>query len=273
MAITTLDQVIAGMRPPEDFLKVGAAMEAVGVHHSFFYTSGRPGAAVAPSPGLAGAALTTYAGQIPFVNPASGNSYLARLQASASVAGALLLCDRLWHNSGLVVTTTTAQTVNSATLPSRCVPSSGDTPDTNGGNILAGIEVGTATTNAGAVTNTTMSYTDSDGNAGNTATISSFPATAVAGTFVPFQLAAGDKGVRSIQTITLGTSYGGGAIFAVMYRILARLEMSVANVGAAIDSISGGFPRLYDNTVPFLIWLPTATTALTLNGQMIVTQG
>jgi hypothetical protein len=273
MAITTIDGAIAGARPPEDFLKVGATMEAVGVHHSFFYTSGRPGAAVAPSPGLAGAALTTYAGQLPFVNPSSGNSHLFRLQASASVAGALLICDRLWHNSGLVVTTTTAQTVNSATLPSRCVPSSGDTPDTNGGNILAGIEVSTATTNAGAVTNTTMSYTDSAGNAGNTATISSFPATAVAGTFVPFQLAAGDTGIRSIQTVTLGTSYGGGAIHVVMYRILARLEMSVANVGAALDAVSGGFVRMYDNTVPFLVWLPTATTALTLNGQMIVTQG
>jgi len=78
MAITSLDQVIAGMQPPEDFLKVGATMEAAGVHYSPFYVAGRPGAAVAPTPGINGAALTSYAGQVPFRNPVSGNSYLAR---------------------------------------------------------------------------------------------------------------------------------------------------------------------------------------------------
>lgn len=268
MAITTVDGVLAGMLPPEDFLKVGATMEAIGVHHSFFYTSGRPGAATAPSPGTAGAALTTYAGQIPFTDPPSGNTYLARLAASCSVAGTLLLVDRLWHNSGVVVTTTTAQTINSATFPAR--DSNGST---NGAGVLVGIEVSTATTNVGAVTNTTMSYTDSDGNSGATATIASFPATAVAGTFVPFLLAAGDVGVQSIQSVTLGTSYGGGAIHLVAYRILARLELPVANAGSSIDALTGGFVRLYNDTVPFLLWLPTATTAATLSGQVIYTQG
>lgn len=268
MAITTLDGIIAGMLPPQEALKVGTTMEAIGVHHSLFYTNGRPGAAVAPSPGLAGAALTTYEGQIPWTNPVSGNSYLAFLEASSSVAGTLLLCDRLWHNSGLVVTTTTAQTIDSVTLPAR--DSAGST---NGANILVGLEVRTATTNASAVTNTTMSYTDSDGNAGATATISSFPATAVAGTFVPFQLAAGDTGVRSIQTVTLGTSYGAGAIHVVAYRILARVGLPVANVSFRADAVQCGFPRLYDNTVPFFLWLPTATTAIALNATMGFSQG
>lgn len=268
MAITSLDGIVAGMRPPEDILKVGATMEAVGVHHSFFYTSGRPGAAVAPSPGLSGAALTSYSGQIPWTNPVSGNSHLARFSASASVAGKLLLLDRLWHNSGIVQATTTAQTINSVAWPAR---SSDGTA--NGENVMVGLEVSTATTNAGAITNTTMSYTDSDGNAGNTATIASFPATAVAGTFVPFQLAAGDRGVRSIQTLTLGTSYAGGTMHLVAYRKIAELPLPVANAGAALDAISSGFPRLYDNSVLFLIWLPTATTAVSVNGQFVVTQG
>src|SRR4030042_5806238 len=101
MPITALSHVVAGLRPPEDFLKVGGTMEAAGVFHSLFYTAGRPGAAVAPSPGLAGAALTTYAGQVPWVNPTQGAmSYLARLEASASLAGSLYVIDRLWHNSG-----------------------------------------------------------------------------------------------------------------------------------------------------------------------------
>ncbi len=268
MAITTLDGVIAGMRPPEDILKVGGTMEAVGVHHSLFYTSGRPGAAGAPTPGFSGEALTSYAGQIPWVNPPSGNSYLARLQASASQIGCLLLFDRLWHNSDIVVTTITVQTINSVAWPAR------DRDGTvNGENILVAIEVRTATTNASAITNTTMSYTNQLGISGRTATIASFPATAAAGTFVLFQLQAGDTGVQSIQSITLGTSYGGGAIHLVAYRVLARLELPVVNTGAGIDALTSGFVRCYDNTVPFLVWLAAATTAVTVNGQLIITQG
>ena len=267
-AITTVDGIIAGMRPPEDFLKVGGTMEAAGVHHSLFYTSGRPGGATAPTSGLAGAALTAYSGQIPWVNPGSGNSYIARLQATGSQTGCLLLLDRLWHNSGIAVTTTSAQTINSAAWPAR------DREGTaNGENILVAIEVSTATTNGSAIANTTLSYTNQAGTSGRTATIASFPATAVAGTFVPFQLAAGDTGVRSIQSITLGTSYGGGAIHLVAYRILARLELPIANTGGAIDAVSGGFVRCFDNTVPFLVWLPTSTTGVTVAGQLIITQG
>src|SRR3990167_7987623 len=101
MAITTLDGVLAGMVVPQPLLKTGIAMEAVGKSHSHFYSVGSPGAAVAPTPGVNGAALTTYAGQIPFTNPVSGNSYLARCALTASQVCTLLVCDRLWHNSGL----------------------------------------------------------------------------------------------------------------------------------------------------------------------------
>src|SRR4030042_309821 len=268
MAITTINGVIAGMLPPQDFIKVGITMEAAGVHYSYFYSSGRPGAAAAPSPGINGVALTTYAGQIPFSNPVSGNTYVARLQASNSVAGCLLLLDRLWHNSGISVTTTTAQAITTPTWPARDMNG-----ETNGVGIMVGIEVSTATTNASAITNTTLNYTNSNGTASKTGTITSFPATAALGTFVPFQLAAGDVGIRSIQEITLGTSYVAGVIHLVAYRILARLELPIANTGNSIDAITSGFVRMYDNTVPFLVWLPTATTATTINGQLIYTQG
>lgn len=273
MAITTLDGVLAGMTAPRPILKNGATMEGVGQMYSLWYTAGNPGAATASAPGLAGAAMTSVAGQIPFTNPASGNSYLARFAASASVAGTLILCDRLWDNSGIVVTTTTAQTINSAAWPAR---SSDGT--VNGEGVMVALEVQTATTNAAVNTTMSISYTDSNGTASNTGNVGSaiplaFPATAVAGTFVPFGLAAGDTGIRSIQSVTLAVSLGAGAVKLVAYRELARLEITAANIGNAIDAITSGFPRLYDNTVPFLVWVPTATTAVQIQGQMIVTQG
>ena len=268
MAITTVDGIVAGLQVPQPFFKVGATMEATGVMHSLFYTTGVPGAATAPSPGINGAALTTYAGQIPYTNPSSGNGYLAGVNVCGTLVGTLLVCDRLWHNSGVAVTTTTAQAITTPTWPARDKAGS-----TNGDGIMVGIEVSTATTNAGAVTNTTMSYTDQGGTAGNTATITSFPATAVAGTFVPFQLAAGDTGVRAIASVTLGTSYGGGAIHLVAYRVLATIPVSVANSGLMADYASVGFPRLHNDTVPFLLWRPSATTAVTIQGEVLYAHG
>lgn len=269
MAITTLDGAIAGFKPPESFLKITGTMEAAGVWHSLFYASGRPGAASVPT-GLSGTALTSsggsLGGQLP-VPPASGNTHLARLIASGTTAGMLILADRLWHNGSIGITTTGAQTINSVAWPARDENGTSD-----GDDIVIGLEA-SAAIGGGAVTNTTMSYTNDGGTSGKTATIASWPATAQAGTFVPFQLAAGDRGVRSVQSLTLGTTYTSGTVHLVAYRILAMLPCPIANVGAALDLVACGMPRIYDNSVPFLLWLPSATTSSTICGQVLYTQG
>lgn len=258
MAIATLDDLLAGLLQPEEVYKDAFTGEAAGGFHSSLYISGRPGAGVAPSPGLAGLALTSYAGQVPFpAAVANRNVYLAGIDFLAgSGIGTALLCDRLWHNSGIVVTTTTGQTINSVAWPARDANGS-----TNGVGVGVAIEVSTATTNGAAVTNTTMSYTNSDGTAGRTATIASFPATAVAGTFVPFSLQAGDYGVRSIQTITLGTSYGGGAIHLVAYRKPGpSIPKTTSNVAVRLGPAECGMPRWYDSSIPWLVYVITSTS-------------
>jgi hypothetical protein len=267
MAITTLDGAIAGMQYPRIFSKAVTGTMVAGRPHSLFYLAGMPGAATAPSPGMAGAALTSYAGQIPFSNPGSGNTYLARFQGMATIAGTLVLADRLWHNSGITVTTTTAQTVNSAAWPARDVSAS-----TNGDGVRIGLEISTAT-GAGAAT-PTISYTDESGNAGSTGAMEvAYAASSIAGTFYPFTLAAGDTGVRSIQSVTLSVSMTSGTVHLVAYRELARLELTAANVSNAIDAITSGFPRLYDNTVPFIFFIPSTTTTSNISGHVIYTQG
>lgn len=265
MSITTLDGALAGMQPPQNIVKVGAATVA-GRHYSPFYVAGNPGAATAPSPGLSGAALTTYTGQIPFTNPGAGYSYLARLSATCTVAGTLLLCDRLWHNSGIVVTSTGSQTIDSAAWPARDQNGS-----TNGAGVYIGAEVSTV---MGAGTPTwTMGYTDSDGNAGASIVTAAQATTMAVGSFIPIQLAAGDVGVRSIQTWQQSATMTSGAYHLVAYRILARVGVTAANIENAVDVITGGFVRLHDNTVPFLLWIPTTTTAPSIHAQLIVTQG
>jgi hypothetical protein len=248
-------------------LKVGTAAEAVGQMYCSSKDTGFPGAWAPGTPGLAGRATDGTAagdaGCIPWQNASSGEWYLTQFWVSSTVAHFHHIMDVLWVNSGIAVTTTTSQTINSVAFPARDVNGS-----TNGEGVMVGILVVTATTNAGAITNTTMSYTNSDGTAGRTATISSFPATAVAGTLVWFQLAAGDKGVRSIQSITLGTSYGGGAISLIAAKWIVAAPVTVVNVGGSAFGANHANPgiRLYDGTCLLHFYVASATTATNIQG-------
>lgn len=268
MAITTLDGVISGMRPPEEIYKVGVSMQTAGFWHSKFYEAGRPGAGTIPTVSITGTALSSTAGQIPWSDPVSGNSYLARFEASPSGPGAAMLADRLWHNAGITVTSVGTQNINSAAWPARDRDGS-----TNGENVLVAMEVTATLGNAAGIATCTLSYTNSAGTASRTATLAMIPTTAQAGTFLTFALQAGDTGIRSIQNITLGTSLVSGSISLVAYRQVAMVPMPQANTGAAVDAISSGFPRLYNGSVLFVCWLASSGTPVDLTGQFIVTQG
>lgn len=266
MAITTLDGIIAGAKPPELFYKTLSGTLVAGRPFSPFYSAGIPGAAAAPASGVNGAALTSYAGQIPFTNPVSGNSYLARFVGSATQLGTLLLCDRLWHNSGLSVTSLTSQAISMPTLPARDANGL-----TDGDGVLIGMEIVTAT---GAGVNVpTITYTDQDGNAGATATpVFAYAASSSVGSFYPFALAAGDTGVRSVTAFQNSVSMTSGSISLVAYRVLAQIDP--ANYAAdSVDALTSGFPRLYDNTVPFIVFIPSTTTSSYIQAMVTIAQG
>lgn len=253
MTIATIDQFLAGCQQPYAwYVNTQADLnEGAATWHSLIYHRGQPCGAVAPSSGMAGAALTSYAGCLQYDNPVSGNSYLARLTFNGGGTNTFvaLFLDRLWHNSGIAVTTTTAQTINSVAWPARDRNGS-----TDGEGVMVALEVSTATTNGAAVTNCTMSYTNSAGVSGRTATVL-IPATAAKGTFCIFRLQSGDYGVQSIQSITLGTSLGGGAVHLVAFRTLAVTGMANAGQSAGLvqDFTDLGLVRCYDNTVPFYV--------------------
>lgn len=286
MAITTQAGANAGALQPYLIRKASGGGEGAGFLATNFYSGGEPPAAAAPTPGLAGAALTSYTGQIPFTNPTSGNTYLYGYDVSnsspgASATGANFVADRLWHNSGIVVTTTTAQTINSVAWPARDLDAS-----TDGRGVMVGLEWSVASTNPGAITNCTMSYTNSAGTAGRTATITSIPATTAANTFMMFELQVGDVGVRSIQSVTLGTSLVTGTVHLVAFRIIDMLCTRAAGIasqgsGAVVNGLTvrkrdmhaAGFVRMFDNTVPWLFSLSQATASQTGYGVFQVAQG
>ncbi|MCC6269502.1 MAG: hypothetical protein IT300_18250 [Dehalococcoidia bacterium] len=250
--------------------KSGGAADAVGYWYCTSKDGGFPGAFAPGTPGLAGrttdGTTTTDAGCIPFQNPASGAMYLTGAAMWSSTVHPHWLVDLLWINSGIAVTTVTAQTINSVAFPSRDTAGAA-----NGEGCMIGLLVAVATTNGAVINNTTISYTNSQGTAGRTATLEAvvgmqIPATAVAGTLVWFKLQAGDTGVQSIQSITLNTSLGAGTVHLIVARPIVQVSTVVVGMPANAVGIENPGIRLYNGTCLIHCYRASATTATVVGG-------
>ena len=217
--------------------------------------------------GLQLGATNALSGAIPFTNPSSGNTYLSRFVGmSTAQAGTLILCDRLLHTGGYAQTLTTAQAGPSPIqIPSR---------DVNGSNAgtgcYAAFEVYATLGNSTATP--AISYKNQAGNTNTGTCVAALANTAPAGTFIPFSLAAGDTGVRSINSLTLGATTTSGQFGVCIYRPLAKIEL-VSGVPNAVDAITGGFAQIYNDSQLFLVFYPNTTTATGIGGQIVWSQG
>lgn len=255
------------------FMKTGTASDAVGYWYCTAKDGGFPGAWSPGAPGINGrvtdGTVAADYGCIPLQNPSIGANYLTELQMSASINHSHLFFDVLWVNSGIVITTTTAQAIVSPTLPARDINGT-----TNGEGCMIAILCTAAVGLAAVASNATVSYTNSDGTAGRTATLSAIvgsqaPATPVIGTLIWFNLAAGDRGVRSIQSITLGTSWVSGTISLMITRDIATIGTTIPNVTAQKIIGTPGI-RLYNSTCMLHCALTAATTATFFSGELVI---
>lgn len=256
------------------FYKSQTAADAAGYWYCSSKDAGNPGAWAIGAPGLAGRATngTNSAdyGCIPIPAVGSGSMYGVNLNMTSTQTGWQMLFDALWVNSGIAVTTTTVQTVNSVTLPARDLNGT-----TNGEGCLIGLLTTTANTNAATISNSTVLYTNSKGTNSRSATLTAqvgaqIPATPVIGTLVWFNLAAGDTGVQSIQSITLGTSLGAGAVSLIIARPIMSTSVLVANGGSMpVEAINPGV-RLYAGTCLLHCTQATGTGSPTTAGILTV---
>lgn len=267
MAITTLDGALAGMQSPVPILKTGIAMSAVGAMRAYNprYANGNPGPATAPSAGVNGAAVAGPGSQISRLNPSTGLAYAANMDMAANVPGYLWLIDRLWENSGLSPTLTTAQAIAAAALPAR---------DRNGAALGEGVmaAVEWLTTGGAGVPTVTLTYTDQAGTVGRTATLTGV-ATPPVGTFEIFSPAAANGGVRAPSSFIQSATRTGGTFSLVLFRKLLAISCPLANVPGVVDVLTGGLPRVFDSSALEFIWFPSATTAVNLIGGYNETQG
>lgn len=207
-------------------------------------------------------ARSTHAGGLPFSDPSSGNTYLTEFQVVGSSGYVMpqlfLICDRLWQTSGITLTITTSQTIDTPTWPARDRNGA-----TDGEDVMVALEVITGTGNLGVITNTTIDYTNSNGDNSRTGTISSFPITCNQPSFIPFELDAGDTGVQSIQSITLGTSYVSGSVALVAYRVVAAtLQYGLDLTDYPVETaLSLGMPIIYNDSYLFFVKQSPGTAA------------
>jgi hypothetical protein len=118
----------------------------------------------------------------------------------------------------------------------------------------------------------TLTYTDSAGNAGNTGTFTAVT-TPTAGTFEIFGMAAGDTGVRAPTSFIQSATRTSGTMHLVLFRVLAQVEVTSANIGNAVDALTSGMPRIYNDSVLQLVWIPSGTGSTQLIGTYIETHG
>lgn len=255
------------------FGKTGTASDAAAYWYGYWKDTGVLGAWAPGSPGLSGRATNGNdsgdAGCIAFPDAGAGKvRYLTEVSMDATIASAYSLWDVVWVNSGLTVTTTTGQTINSVAFPAR-----DDNGTTNGEGYQIGIYAVAALGNAALVSNSTITYTNSAGTGSRTATLSAtvpqnFPATPVIGTVVWFNLQDGDKGVQSIQTVTLNTTLTSGTASVFVARKLVDIPVSVVNMTFSKLINNGNGVVLYDDACILPFARTSATTATVINGSV-----
>lgn len=254
--------------------KSGTASDSTGYWYSYWKDTGFPGAWSPGTPGIDGrvtdGTTSADAGSLPIWTP-TGNLFISKASLNSSVLHAFWIFDVMWVNTGLVVTTTTAQTISMPTLPARDF-----TGTTNGEGCMVGLVFTAASTNAAAISNSTLSYTNSDGTSGRTATLvnlagENIPATPVIGTTVWFSLQAGDNGVRSVQSITLGTSLVTGSVSLVVARPIVQISPALVNVATTSEFDAPGI-RIYNGSTLLLFAKTSTTTATAVNGSLVITE-
>lgn len=259
MSITGIAGVASGLQPVQTISKASVFDNSgLNQYGSSWYSTG------VPPPNVSGVSTTTafgtalssssgvVAGAIPFYDPGSGNSYLAgwRMCSSAQL-GLLFLCDRLWEcganasGSALSPTSTSAQTITSATWPAR-----DENGSTNGQGVYIGFENAAA---MGTVTNTvSISYTNSGGTSGHTGSTVAI-SNGGKGGFYAINVQSGDIGVQSVQSMTLSASMVTGSPALVAFRVIAAMELISIGIPNSLDALTAVLPRCYNGTVPFIL--------------------
>jgi hypothetical protein len=263
MAIQSMDGLIAALPGVHRHVMKLSMTTLQGGFFSLWKIAGQPGAAVSPPTGSGEVPTSATPGAIPFPNPtAPALTYLAQMAFVGVTPGNLILYDRLAHTSGLAGNVNTAQAVDTPALTR---------PDAGGDDVELWLEWYTAT--GATAANVTAAYTNQAG-ASKTTVSTAVPTSAAAGRMFQLPLAAGDTGVRSVQSVTLSASTGtAGDIGVTLLRRVAELPLTGANVLADRDGFALGLPQVPDSACLALMLNASASTSGQIVGSLTLAQG
>lgn len=240
--------------------RVGAAAAAAtvaGQLTSLWQYDGAPSDGAAPT--TVAIPTNSTAGALKQADASGGRSlYLLSGSLVAQAAGSLILYDRLLHIGNLSGIVTTAQTV-------------GGSITRNTGGMANQIWLEIYTQIGATATTITASYTNESGTSGRTT-----QAVAIGGTglrevqrMIQLPLASGDKGVQSVQSVTLLASTGTAGAFGVtLVHQLGFLPIGVPDCGTVRDWAAGipDFPLVDAGACLAMAWLANTTTAPQVHG-------
>lgn len=266
MAITTMDGLVSALGGAQRLLVNKASVTSVaGIPFSIWSAAGQPGVGSTTLGQAAAGAVSTSSdtGTLGFTNPGSGNSYLAGARGSCAATGLIVIFDMLWvwgsGGSGWSATTTGAQNTSSPAALTR--------PDANGTNTELWFEHLSA---IGSAQSVTVSYTNSVAASGHSAAAT--PGGTTIGRMTNLPLAAGDNGVKTVQSLTLGASMTSGTARLTIMRRIAEIPCT-ANIGFAYDAFDLGMPRVYDSASLMIAFFPNSTATGPMVMSVALAQG
>lgn len=245
-----------------------------GVLYSGWLATGAPAAGAIP--GAAAVCTQATTGSLGrFVNPPSPMTLrMIAMEYYQGQHGTDLVYDRLAHMGGLSGTVLTAQTV----AVDIATPASNGRCNSDGSDVEWFIEGYTA---PGAATPTiTISYTNQSGTAGRTTTVTMVSALP-AGRLIPITvLQSGDTSIKSIETITVGSTMTTAGSFGVT--AAKRLCMTNFNVlyaapanpngmpGGLMDYLSMKLPKVGPDACLWFVFFATSTSGGIRYGHIVL---
>lgn len=264
MAISTMDTLALALVAAErrGIVKGSFTPAATGAWTSLWTTAGEPGAGAAQGTVNGAIPDDTTVGAIPFTNAAgAADNYLGYTAFTGLAVGTLVIYDRLWHDSGLNVVAGSSAITQPAL-----------TRWTDGKGVELWAEWYVAS-GAATATTATVSYTDQDGNTGNSASIVMPARTKAVGDMFPATLAAGDYGVRAVASSILGTTQTSGNYGLVLLKRIAEIPIRPSDQGASVlNAIDLGIPTIADDACIAMMF-QGINTANTLTGQLSIAKG
>jgi len=254
MAITTLQGVINGVIPSRPYSKFGQnAALALPPRSSFYAANGSVGSGLVSTATNGAVYTSASAGAMPFTNPTSGNTYLAGMKWPFGTGNTTTLVDFLWSKS-VARGDITPQAINSVAFPPRDINGT-----TNGDGVFIAIAV--KGINIVGTLTAQISYTNQAGTAGRIG--NSMWNGLQGGSFNMFSLESGDTGVRSVQTVTLGSALTDDDPALIAFRPIATIAPLLTKTNEPRgDAFSLGMPQIYNDSYLTFIYHGGAGTIL-----------